>query len=277
MSTIAESPSKRLLSNSVTVQNIYSVNPAIMTPPTTQQISSAISGSIAGQSFGSVLNMVLSSSSSTSSYANVSVDSVSVLSISSAPTITASSATKSCFSGSEMVTLISGESTPISKIRVGDDILSANKNGEVAYSAVIAVPHGENFDDATFVQISTSGSSLRVTADHLVLAGTCDAELSLVKASDVSTGDCVQTLQGRAKISDISFVRGKGLYSVVTGMDYIVVNGFIVSPFALNHEMGSLWYKGFLSFIYVLPPKSLFQMTIGFYDATVDLFLSMMI
>ena len=153
---------------------------------------------------------------------------------------------KACFDGSETLHLESGEVRAISNVRVGDRVLSADAAGRTSYSDVVYVPHRANSDDALFTHITTtSGRDIKMTPSHIILAGPChsSAPLPLTYASLVSVGDCVMTVSGEDMVSTVETVQGKGLYTVVTKEEYVVVNGIIASPFAANHMLANLYYN----------------------------------
>jgi Hint module len=153
---------------------------------------------------------------------------------------------KACFAGSETLSLESGEVRAISDVRVGDRVLSADAAGRTSYSDVVYVPHRANSDDALFTHITTaSGRDIKMTPSHIILAGPChsSAHLPLIYASLVSVGDCVMTVSGEDMVSTVETVQGKGLYTVVTKEEYVVVNGIIASPFAANHMLANLYYN----------------------------------
>ena len=153
---------------------------------------------------------------------------------------------KACFAGSETLSLESGEVRAISDVRVGDRVLSADAAGRTSYSDVVFVPHRANSDNALFTYITTaSGRDIKMTPSHIILAGPCDssAPLPLTYASSVSVGDCVMTVSGEDMVSTVETVRGKGLYTVVTKEEYVVVNGITASPFAANHMLANLYYN----------------------------------
>ena len=159
---------------------------------------------------------------------------------------TAASSSKGCFAGSETLNLESGEMRPISDIRVGDRVLAADAAGQTSYSDVVFVPHRANNDDALFTHITTtSGRDIKMTPSHIILAGPCHlpGPLPLIYASSVSLGDCVMTVSGKDTVSIVETVQGKGLYTVVTKEEYVVVNGIIASPFAMNHMLANLFYN----------------------------------
>ena len=153
---------------------------------------------------------------------------------------------KACFAGSETLSLESGEVRAISDVRVGDRVLAADAAGQNSYSDVVFVPHRANSDDALFTHITTaSGRDIKMTPSHIILAGPChsSATLPLTYASSVSVGDCVMTVSGVDMVSTVETVRGKGLYTVVTKEEYVVVNGIIASPFAANHMLANFYYN----------------------------------
>jgi predicted extracellular nuclease len=153
---------------------------------------------------------------------------------------------KACFAASETLHLESGEVRAISDVRVGDRVLAADAAGRTSYSDVVYVPHRANSDDALFTHITTaSGRDIKMTPSHIILAGPChsSASLPLTYASSVSVGDCVMTVSGEDMVSTVETVQGKGLYTVVTKEEYVVVNGIVASPFAVNHMLANLYYN----------------------------------
>ena len=162
-----------------------------------------------------------------------------------APT-SSSTSPQSCFAGSETVMMATGESRAISAVQVGDEIAVASMDGTFAgYSPVIAVPHAANTIQTTFVQISTvSGRDIKMTADHLVQGGNCNAGLSLVHAGALKTGECVQTVSGAEIIASVTTIAAEGIYTVVTKHDgLLIVNGIVASPFAVNHLVANSFYS----------------------------------
>ena len=164
-----------------------------------------------------------------------------------------------CFAGSETLSLESGEVRAISDVRVGDRVLAADAAGRTSYSDVVYVPHRANSDDALFTHITTaSGRDIKMTPSHIILAGPChsSASLPLTRASSVSVGECVMTVSGEDMVSTVEAVQGKGLYTVVTKEEYVVVNGIIASPFAVNHMLANLYYN-IHRFVYASAPSFL--------------------
>lgn len=178
---------------------------------------------------------------------------------------TDSESSSACFAGSETVTMESGDIVPISEVVVGDKVLAYSSAEKAAvFSEVVAVPHARNTAKATFQHIElASGADLKVTADHLLPAGACAASLSasvppLVRAADVHEGDCVLTAQDglAAVVSNKEVVSNEGIYTIVTNADFVVVNGIVASPFAVNHAVADFVY-GIHRVMYRFAPKLL--------------------
>ena len=173
----------------------------------------------------------------------------------SSPT-TASTVEKSCFAGTETVSLESGETKRISEVRVGDRVLAADTSRRTLFSEVVFIPHEANTEKATFTQITTShGRDIRMTGSHILPAGNCQSPSPLhdVYASSVTVGDCIMTVSGIEKVTAVATVQGQGLYTIVTKDEYVVINGVIASPFAYNHMVANFYYNAH-RFIYAWAP-----------------------
>jgi hypothetical protein len=156
----------------------------------------------------------------------------------------------------ESVTLEFGVIKAISDIKVGDRVLAAGTFGNTHFSEVVFIPHSANMERAEFIHIITEDKDLKMTKNHILPSGLCGSNLPLVHASEVSVGDCVQTVSGQEKVTSISIVRGNGVYTIVTNEEYIVVNGVIASSFGANHMMANLFYN-IHRFLYALAPALL--------------------
>jgi len=139
----------------------------------------------------------------------------------------------------------------ISDLVVGDRILvvreSPSGGWEYLYSDVMALPHAANQIEATFIRISTSEREIKLTAEHLIFGGPCkEAALRLVYASMVGVGSCLLGLNGQlAEVLSVDTVIGQGIYSAVAAEEgtFLVVNGLVASPFALNHAYAEFFYN----------------------------------
>jgi len=157
-----------------------------------------------------------------------------------------SSSSDSCFAGSETVLMENGEVKAISDVVVGDSILASDASGNTKFSNVVAVPHGANAVNAEFVQLTVaSGADIKMTPEHLVMASkSCVAsDSSLMAASAVESGMCLMSTSGMESVEKVATVQGRGVYSVVTEEEFVVVNGFVASPFAVNHAVANAYYN----------------------------------
>lgn len=137
-----------------------------------------------------------------------------------------------CFSGHSLVELESGNTKAMSQLEVGDRILSADASGQLSFDDVIFLPHGRNSIVADFVSVTAeSGKQVHATPIHLFRM--CDGGLSM--ASDLRAGSCIRTVDGDEILSLIEKIADSdaGVYTaVVARNEFIVVDGFVASPFA---------------------------------------------
>jgi hypothetical protein len=155
-----------------------------------------------------------------------------------------SSSSNSCFAGSETVMMADGSMKAISDVVLGDSILASDSNGNVKFSNVIAIPHDRNSELATFTQLSTASADIKMTADHLVMVDSaCNGVATLKAASSVESGMCLVSVDGSVAVESVKTVQGRGIYSVVTEEEFVVVNGFVASPFAVNHAVANAYYN----------------------------------
>ena len=160
--------------------------------------------------------------------------------------VVASSTVASCFAATEQVTLESGLLKAISEVQVGDRVLTINTKGEQVFSDVVYLPHGRNEIRTTFAQVSTeSGRDLKMTLNHYLPAGACAlSTLPMVTASQVTAGDCVQTMTGREQVASVNTVEGKGVYTLIAMEELIVVNGIVATPYGgINPTLVNIYYN----------------------------------
>jgi hypothetical protein len=144
-----------------------------------------------------------------------------------------------CFAGTELLTLESGDMKAMSDADVADRVLVYSKERGFTYSPIIALPHPANDEPAFFAHVQMlSGNDIKMTRDHLVLAGKCGSALSgksLTKAYALRVGDCLATVaraedkifagacaeerqpvrEGEDEIVAVDVQRGTGIYTVV--------------------------------------------------------------
>ena len=159
-----------------------------------------------------------------------------------------SSSTSACFAGTELVTLESGETKSLNQVKLGDRVLTMNaKSGKLMFSDIVFVPHGPNMESNTFVKVTTiSGRDLKMTMNHVLPIGSCDTKQSLSyhSASEIVVGDCVETVRGREPIVSVESTEGKGIYTVITMEELLVINGIIATPFGgINPSLANMYYN----------------------------------
>ncbi len=148
-----------------------------------------------------------------------------------------------CFAGSETIAMESGETKLISEVAVGDRVLAfSTKTNSAVFSEVVSVPYAANNVDATFAEIVTANSNVKMTPAHLLPAGTCGA-LSLMQAGEVKVGDCISTVSGEQVVTGVNKVQEKGIYTIVANEEYVIVSGVVASPFAVNHFAANMFYN----------------------------------
>ena len=163
-----------------------------------------------------------------------------------------------CFADSEVVTMENGMTKSIAEVQIGDRILSADVEGKTSFSDVVYVPHGANTIEATFVMLTTeTGRNVKMTTNHILPAGQCGAAMTVRRADAVSAGDCVMTVEGVEKVMDMVTMQGKGIYTVVTNKEYIVVNGIVATPFGgVNPTLANMYYN-LHRLVYAFMPQAL--------------------
>jgi hypothetical protein len=161
----------------------------------------------------------------------------------------------SCFADTETVQIQgedTGNSVTIGSLRIGDRVYAANSHGNITLSDVVAIPHAsQDVKNPTYFLhiITREGLSLKVTPDHLLVGGDCDTSsyrnhpLPLVKAGSASRGTCLLTQTGLQVVSELTGIWGKSFHTLITMDDYVVVNGFIASPFSWSHIIGQSFYS----------------------------------
>jgi hypothetical protein len=128
----------------------------------------------------------------------------------------------------DMVNVEGGRRKAMADVQVGDRILAANSHGDFSYSDVVFLPHGYNDKITEFIEISTNmNNTVKFTEQHLVK--TCSGALAVV--GSLKSGACVKTVHGDALLTSINRVKSRGIYTVVTMDEFVVVDGIIASPF----------------------------------------------
>jgi hypothetical protein len=151
----------------------------------------------------------------------------------------------SCFAGTETVQLTDGSHIMLSDVVVGDVVSTMTRDGVSRFSEVIAVPHQHNSELATFLNIKvSSGAEITLTAEHLLMvADKCIGSAELLAADKVRVGSCLITSTGPKPVVSVDLMQRKGLYTIVTDDEFLLVNGIMASPFAVNHAVANAYYN----------------------------------
>ena len=156
--------------------------------------------------------------------------------------------TKHCFSSGTLLTMKNGSFIPMSEASMGLEVLSYSyRKSSFVFSPIVWIPHAANTESALFVQINTrNGLTLTLTKQHLLPSGSCDASThsySLKRADRIRPNDCLHSARGVTAVTSVRYTRGNGLYTVITMESFIVVNGLVASPFAVNHYLPDAFYS----------------------------------
>jgi hypothetical protein len=128
-------------------------------------------------------------------------------------------------------------------------------------------PHQENNEEAKFRNIATStGNTITLTQEHLILAGDCAAAvekvqvteveksgLSLQQAQNVKVNQCIVGKKGIEVVISNTEKIDYGLYTIITQEEYVVINNIVASPFAVNHYVVNNFYNVHRLFYSVFP------------------------
>jgi hypothetical protein len=135
----------------------------------------------------------------------------------------------SCFHGDGTVLLESGTTKKLSKLSIGDVIKTSNRQGEFSFNPVLKLPHAENSETATFLNLTTeTGKSVFMTPDHFIPK----CNFHEVTASELVVGDCLLTMDGKETLMEIESAKKKGVYTAITQDEFIMVDGVVASPFS---------------------------------------------
>lgn len=156
-----------------------------------------------------------------------------------------SNSNSGCFSGSDTVLLEDMTAAPISDLKIGDRVVSWTE-GKVGVTEVVFLPHPKNDIEATFIRMElASGRSVQMTPNHIIPFGECANPATIVpgRADLLTVGKCVFTVSGVEEVVGLSSVRDRGMYTLVTKDEFVLVNGIVASPFAMNHYVADKFYS----------------------------------
>lgn len=176
------------------------------------------------------------------------------------PSPSSSSSGSQCFAANESIEMASGELKAIASVRVGDEVVGMDNTGMLKTSPVVAVPHAANDKLTSFTEIRTvAGRTITLTPNHLLLVHKsatrggaqrrCEqlqglSAFRLLAAREVSAGDCLLAQTGSGEeVEGSRAVWSRGIYTIVSNEAFVVVSGFVASPFSTNHEVPDKFYS----------------------------------
>lgn len=154
-----------------------------------------------------------------------------------------------CFTANDTVTLQNGEKRLMSRLEIGDHVLTLNSDGNLEYSEVLMFMHHSPEQVAQFLNITTaSGISITITPSHLILRWqkpnvTILHDAIPVYAKDVKVGDqlLIHSNETRRqlfvdRIVNIEIIYQTGVYAPLTVTGTIVVNNVVASCYAVIYS-----------------------------------------
>mmetsp|Transcript_12355 Transcript_12355/g.18987 ORF Transcript_12355/g.18987 Transcript_12355/m.18987 type:complete len:1001 (+) Transcript_12355:197-3199(+) len=144
-----------------------------------------------------------------------------------------------CFPGDATVEVMGGTTKRMDELRVGDYVLTGNKNGQ--YERIYSFGHKSADRTGDYLELTTSSSKkLTLSAQHLVY----ERDQGFIPASAIKIGHTVILIQNQeeqeqeeeeemeATVTRIRTVSGKkGMYAPFTSSGTVVVNGILASSF----------------------------------------------
>ncbi|KAM8975298.1 desert hedgehog protein [Pelodytes ibericus] len=145
-----------------------------------------------------------------------------------------------CFPGTAMVMMVGGERKPLSELKYGDNILTADETGGLIPTEVLLFLHRDLDKLATFVVIEAMGHpySLHLTPHHLIFVSRKPSKEFLpVFAHGVQVGDLIHVyVNGTqllpSKVMRVSREEAVGVYAPLTAHGTLLVDGVLTSCYA---------------------------------------------
>ncbi len=139
----------------------------------------------------------------------------------------------SCFPGNGMCVTNDGQNIPMSQLKAGDRVLTADSTGGLLYEDLFLWSHAIPHTKATFISVTTEhGKVLRLSPGHFLHV---QAIGNLLRAQDVRPRDIIfavhpdLSIMRKERVVSVERVAGRGLYCPHTTGGSLVVDGVIVS------------------------------------------------
>ncbi|CAI4230131.1 unnamed protein product [Auanema sp. JU1783] len=150
-----------------------------------------------------------------------------------------------CFTDDTTVRVIDGTVKRMDELKLDEWVQVVSEGKEAAFARVIYWQHRVPSQDAYFQKITLiNGDELKLTGKHFIYKTTCEYEGQKVEfkslnetavfAENVSEGDCLYHIPKSGnpivtRVSKVEIVQQKGIYSPMTSVGNIVVNGVYAS------------------------------------------------
>ena len=129
-----------------------------------------------------------------------------------------------CFAGSNLIYVANRGPVRMHDLQLGDMV----KVGQGIYEPIYSFGHLAPMTIATFLQIKTTTSTLRLTNEHMIFTKSGD----VVPASRIQLGDYLLSDSGLDDlVESIQTVQERGLYAPFTPSGKLVVNDILVSSY----------------------------------------------
>ena len=129
-----------------------------------------------------------------------------------------------CFAGSNVVDVANRGPVRMQDLQLGDMVMV----GQGIYEPIYSFGHLAPMTIATFLQIKTTTSTLRLTNEHMIFTKSGD----VVPASRIQLGDYLLSDSGLDDlVESIQTVQERGLYAPFTPSGKLVVNDILVSSY----------------------------------------------
>ena len=149
-----------------------------------------------------------------------------------------------CFPSTALVQT-RNDSVSMEDLKIGDEVLTMNANGQLLYSPVIAFLDQVRSAKLEYIKIETENKHrLQLTSSHLTFTNESSKPLY---ASDVQTGDYMFTAVDfndsveLSKVTQVDTVSAVGKYAPLTAEGTVIVDGILASCYAdVNAEQGDI-------------------------------------
>jgi len=150
-----------------------------------------------------------------------------------------------CFSGSSSVRTLRG-TIPVSDLKLGDFVQTQTPGQAAHFTEFLGWLDRSASGPADLLNISTSSSSIALTASHVIFRATKSGSIESIYAGELHEGDKLvksssDTLMEEEEIVSIETKRESSYWAPLTKDGTLLVDGFLASSYAsFPHELSQL-------------------------------------